>query len=118
MKSGDIIFIPEEDNSVTVKGSVQVETIVPYKKSITFKDAISASGGYSENADKKRAYIEYQNGQKKSIKSFLSIRVYPKILPGSEIFVPLKILKEIKLVGEIVGYTTSLVSIIALIKSL
>ena len=119
LKSGDIIFIPEEDNSVTVKGSVQVETIVPYKKSITFKDAISASGGYSENADKKRAYIEYQNGQKKSIKSFLSIRVYPKILPGSEIFVPLKNIERNKTsVGEIVGYTTSLVSIIALIKSL
>ena len=119
LKSGDIIFVPEVDNSVTVKGNVQVEAIFPYKKSLSFKDAILNSGGYSENADKKRAYIEYQNGQKKSIKSFIGFRSYPKVLPGSLIFVPEKSAEKDKTsVGEIVGYTTSLVSIIALINSL
>ena len=54
-----------------------------------------------------------------NIKSFLGFRRYPKIKPGSEVFVPSKNQNKTKTsVGEIVGYTTSLVSIIALIKSL
>ena len=72
-----------------------------------------------ENSDLKRAFVEYQNGQKESVKSFLGIKTYPKLLPGSKIFVPEKTKERNKTsVGEIVGYTTSLVSIIALIKSL
>ena len=119
LKSNDIIFIPSVDNTVTVKGSVQQETIFNFDKSISFKDAISAAGGYLENANRKRVYIEYQNGKKKSIKTFLGIRTYPKVLPGSQIFVPENNIEKSKTsVGEVVGYTTSLVSIIALIKSL
>ena len=44
---------------------------------------------------------------------------YPKVLPGSKVVVLEKDENTNKTsVGEIVGYTTSLVSIIALIKSL
>ena len=72
-----------------------------------------------ENGDLKRAYIEYQNGLKKSVKSFLGIRNYPKVIAGSKIIIPEKSSKNNKTsVGEIVGYTTSLVSIFALIKRL
>ena len=54
-----------------------------------------------------------------STKTFLIFRKYPKLLPGSKVFVPKKVENNNKTsVGEIVGYTTSLVSIIALIKSL
>jgi hypothetical protein len=115
----DIIQIPVIDNTITIVGSVQQESIIPYKKSLSFKEAINSSGGILENGDLKRAYIEYQNGLKKSVKSFLGIRNYPKVLSGSKIIVPEKSTdKNRTSVGEIVGYTTSLVSIIALIKSL
>lgn len=115
---GDIINIAATDNTITVRGSVQQESIIPYDKSISFKEALASSGGILENADIKRAYIQYQNGLKKSITSFLGIRNYPKVLPGSVIFVPEKSADRRRTsVGEIVGYTTSLVSIIALIKS-
>ncbi|RZP05397.1 MAG: hypothetical protein EVA42_05715 [Flavobacteriales bacterium] len=117
--SGDIIQVPAVNNTIVISGSVQQESIIPYKKSITFRQAIISSGGITENADLKRAYIEYQNGLKKSVKQFLGIRNYPKVLPGSIIFVPEKSTdRKVTSVAEIVGYTTSLVSIIALIKSL
>ena len=117
--NGDIIRLPTINNTIKITGSVQKESILSYKKSISFKQAITASGGILENADLKRSYIEYQNGLKKSVKSFLGIRNYPKVLPGSEIFVPEKSKDRNRTsVGEIVGYTTSLVSIIALINSL
>ena len=116
--NGDVIQIPAFDNTVSIKGSVQQESIISFKKSISFRKAISSSGGITENADLKRAFVEYQNGLRKSAKSFLGIRNYPKILPGSQIFVPEKPMDRNKTsVGEIVGYTTSLVSIIALLKS-
>ena len=100
-------------------GNVQQESILDYNKGIGFKNAISKAGGYVDNADKKRAYVEYQNGQKKAINNFLIFKFYPKLKSGSKIVVPAKNENRSKTsVGEIVGYTTSLVSIIALIKSL
>ena len=116
--NGDIIFIPVNDNTIKIIGSVQQESIISYKKSINFKEAISASGGLLQNADIKRAFVQYQNDQKKSVRSFLGIKTYPKLLPGSKIVVPQKSEDMNKTsVAEIVGYTTSLVSILALIKS-
>lgn len=117
--SSDIIVVPEINNTVSISGNVQLESIVPFEKGITFKSVLSSAGGVDENADLKRAYVVYQNGLKMNIKSFLGFRRYPKIKPGSEVFVPSKNQNKTKTsVGEIVGYTTSLVSIIALIKSL
>ena len=119
LKSNDKIFISKLNNTITVKGNVQQESIIDYNKGISFKNAISRAGGYSDNADRKRAYVEYQNGQKKSINNFLIFKFYPKLKSGSKIIVPAKNENRSKTsVGEIVGYTTSLVSIIALIKSL
>ena len=52
-------------------------------------------------------------------KNFLFFKFYPRVFPGSKVVVPEKDENKNKTsVGEIVGYTTSLVSIIALIKSL
>ena len=119
LKSGDKIFISKKDNTITITGNVQQESIIDYQKALSFRSAINRAGGFLENADKKRAYVEYQNGQKKSISTFLVFKFYPKLKPGSKIIVPPKNENKSKTsVGEIVGYTTSLVSIIALIKSL
>ena len=81
--------------------------------------AINRSGGFSENAKKNSVYVVYQNGNIASTKSFLIFNNYPKLKPGAKIVVPEKnIVRNKTSVGEIVGYTTSLVSIIALLKSL
>jgi len=119
LKSGDEIIVPRTDNSVEISGAVQKPTAMSYKKSLTTSAAINAAGGFGLEAKKSRVYVVYQNGSIKSTKSFLIFRKYPKLLPGSKVFVPKKAENNNKTsVGEIVGYTTSLVSIIALIKSL
>ena len=119
LKAGDEIIVPKSDNSIEVSGSVQKATAMSYKKGLTTSAAINAAGGFGLNAKKSRVYVIYQNGSIKSTKSFLIFRKYPKLLPGSKVFVPKKAENNNKIgVGEIVGYTTSLVSIIALIKSL
>ena len=119
LKNGDMIMVPKFDNSVEVNGSVQQATAVSYYRGLTAKSAINKAGGFGQNAKKSRVYVIYQNGSIASTKSFLFFKNYPKLLPGSKIFVPKKTDSGGKTsVGEIVGYTTSLVSIIALIKSL
>jgi hypothetical protein len=71
------------------------------------------------NLLKREVYVEYQNGLRKVTKSFLFFKFYPRVYPGSKVVVPeIDENRDKTSVGEIVGYTTSLVSIIALIKSL
>ena len=119
LKSGDEIIVPKTDNSIEVSGSVQKATAMSYRKGLTTLAAINAAGGFGLDAKKSRVYVIYQNGSINSTKSFLFFKNYPKLLPGAKVFVPKKNEKRDETsVGEIVGYTTSLVSIIALIKSL
>ena len=117
LKNGDNVVVPKYDNSISVSGAVPQNTILDFEFNNSFKKSIVNSGGFSENADKKRAYVIYPNGLKKQTRSFLFFKNYPKIIPGSSIIVPPKPEKNRTNVAEIVGYSTSLVSIIALIKS-
>ncbi|MDB2568702.1 hypothetical protein N9X69_05450, partial [Flavobacteriaceae bacterium] len=117
--SGDIIIIPEINKTATIFGAVQQEGILNIDRPISAKLAINNVGGFSSNASKKEVYVEYQNGLRKTTKNFFFFKSYPRVFPGSKIVVPEKDENKNKTsVGEIVGYTTSLVSIIALIKSL
>ena len=117
LKNGDNVVVPKYDNTISVSGAVPQNTILDFEFNNSFKKSIVNSGGFSENADKKRAYVIYPNGLKKQTRSFLFFKNYPKIIPGSSIIVPPKPEKNRTNVAEIVGYSTSLVSIIALIKS-
>ena len=119
LKSSDKIIVPRKDNTIEITGAVQQSSAVTYSKSMTTISAINRAGGFSENAKKNSVYVVYQNGNIASTKSFLIFNNYPKLKPGAKVVVPEKnIVRNKTSVGEIVGYTTSLVSIIALLKSL
>ncbi|MDB0022479.1 SLBB domain-containing protein [Flavobacteriaceae bacterium] len=116
--SGDKIIIPAINNTVVVSGEVQQEGIINIDKPISAKVAIESVGGFTTKSVKKEVYVEYQNGLRKVTKNFLFFKFYPRVYPGSKIVIPEKDENRNKTsVGDIVGYTTSLVSIIALIKS-
>ena len=116
--SGDVIVVPPINNTVVVSGEVQQEGIINIDRPINAKAAIDNVGGFTNKSVKKEVYVEYQNGLRKVTKTFLFFKFYPRVYPGSIVVVPEKPENEQKTsVGEIVGYTTSLVSIIALIKS-
>ena len=116
--SGDVIVVPPINNTVVVSGEVQQEGIINIDRPISANAAIESVGGFTNKSVKKEVYVEYQNGLRKVTKTFLFFKFYPRVYPGSIVVVPEKPENEQKTsVGEIVGYTTSLVSIIALIKS-
>ena len=119
LKPSDRIIVPRKDNTIEITGAVQQSSVVTYSNSLSTISAINKAGGFSENASRKNVYVVYQNGNVASTKSFFVFNNYPKLKPGAKIIVPKKnIVRNKTSVGEIVGYTTSLVSIIALIKSL
>ena len=116
--SGDVINIPAKNKTALISGEVQQEGIINIDRSISAKQAIGYVGGFTEKSLKKGVYVEYQNGLRKVTRNFLFFKFYPRVLPGSKVVVPEKDESTNKTsVGEIVGYTTSLVSILALIKS-
>ena len=116
--SGDVINIPRKNKTAIISGSVQQEGILNIDRPISDKKAIDYIGGFTEKSLRKGVYVEYQNGLRKVTKNFLFFKFYPRVYPGSKVVVPEKDENKNKTsVGEIVGYTTSLVSIIALMKS-
>jgi protein involved in polysaccharide export with SLBB domain len=116
--SGDVINIPAKNKTAIISGAVQQEGILNIDRPISAKLAIDYVGGFTEKSVKKGVYVEYQNGLRKVTRNFLFFKFYPRVLPGSKVVVPEKDENKNKTsLGEIVGYTTSLVSIIALMKS-
>ncbi|SKB94954.1 SLBB domain-containing protein [Dyadobacter psychrophilus] len=88
VQEGDIIRIPKRLETVQVNGAVLYPTTVKYGKGMAFSDYISQSGGFTVESLRKSSYIKYPNGNVDRTRRFLFFNVYPKVEPGSEIFVP------------------------------
>ena len=94
LQDEDQIVIPRFINTVTVTGEVLKPVTVQFEPGRDFGSYISAAGGFNRNAYKKRLFVVYPNGRSASTKSFLGIKSYPRLTPGSSIFVPLEPAKQ------------------------
>lgn len=90
LEEGDVLRIPKQQQLVKVNGEVLFPSSVVYTNSKSLGDFVSNAGGFSPNALKRRAYVVYANGAVESTRSFLFIKSYPKVKPGSEIVIPKK----------------------------
>jgi protein involved in polysaccharide export with SLBB domain len=123
LNDGDYVEIPKEPQTVKISGEVLYPNSVKYLNSKNFSDYISEAGGYTSNSVRKRAYVLYSNGSVKRVKSFLFMRVNPKIEKGAEIIIPAKSKSVnysqqiISLVSVLTGTVTSIIGIITLIKA-
>lgn len=118
LQDGDIINIPIELQTVRVSGEVLKPTNIVYKKGKSMRQYINESGGFTYNAHKKRAYIEYANGSIKAAKNFLFFRSYPSVKPGAEIFVPKHPPREKIGIAGIAGIATALSSIAVILVTI
>ena len=91
LQENDVVFVPEINPFITIKGVVQS----PLK--ITFDDEhtdlsyyIDKAGGYGIRPWRKRVYVTYANGKSRRTRNFLFIHNYPKVEEGSTITVPQK----------------------------
>lgn len=91
LREGDIITIPRALQTVSVSGAVfrnEVET--RFDKTYKFKNYIGISGGFSQNALRRKAYVLHPNGSADRTKTILFIKDYPDVKPGSQIIIPTK----------------------------
>jgi protein involved in polysaccharide export with SLBB domain len=85
---GDVVSIPRELQTVKVTGEVFSPTTTMFSKGQNLAGYVMRSGGFTEEALRKKAYVVYANGAVKGTKSFLFFKNYPNLEPGAEIFVP------------------------------
>ncbi len=117
LQEGDSLYIPKENQTVKVSGYVLNPTSVAYQENYSFKDYIIQSGGYTDSAFVKKVYVKYANGYVDKTKSFLTIKIYPKVEKGMEIHVPVKRRARMSK-AEIISLSTGMISLSAVLITL
>jgi protein involved in polysaccharide export with SLBB domain len=115
IEDGDVLRIPKQQQIVRVNGEVLYPSAVIYSSGKSLNDYVLNAGGYSPNALKKGAYVVYSNGTVKGTRKFLFFNNHPDVRPGSEIYVPQKPVRNHNTTQEILGLTTGLASLGAII---
>jgi protein involved in polysaccharide export with SLBB domain len=118
LQANDRLIIPKELQTVRLSGALLFPITVRYDDSYRFNKYISMSGGFAENAKKKRTYVIYANGSVDKTTSFMGIKNYPNVAPGAEIVVPQKQPKDRMTTGEIIGITSALSSMALIIVTI
>ena len=91
VQEGDLIYVPEINPIVTIKGEVQSHLKLYFDKDHTNLDYyIDKAGGFGERPWRKRIYVTYANGKSKRTKNFGFFHFYPKVEEGSIVVVPIK----------------------------
>jgi protein involved in polysaccharide export with SLBB domain len=115
LEANDLIRIPKEQQIVKVNGEVLYPSAVVYSSGKSFKSYVSNAGGFSPNALERRAYVVYPNGTVKATHKVLFFRSYPSVKAGSEIYVPRKAPRRGISTQEVLGLTTGVASLGAII---
>jgi protein involved in polysaccharide export with SLBB domain len=89
LEEGDELVIPRVNNTISVLGEVYRPLDIMYEKGKSVNSYISNAGGVTRLANKGRTFVIYPNGSSAKITRVLGIFPhYPKMQPGSQIFVP------------------------------
>ncbi|MBC7759200.1 MAG: SLBB domain-containing protein [Phormidesmis sp. FL-bin-119] len=118
LEEGDVLYVPKELQTVKVTGEVLSPVTVVFSPYKTFRSYVRNAGGFTEQARRKRSYIMYANGSVKSVRKILFFNSYPSVSPGSQIIVPGGAAKRAVSLGEVIGLTSSLLTIFLLLNSL
>jgi protein involved in polysaccharide export with SLBB domain len=115
VEDGDLVRIPMMQQIVRVNGEVLYPSAVVYSSSKSFKGYVLNAGGFSPRALRSGAYVVYPNGTVKGTSKVLFFNSHPSVKPGSEIFVPTKPEPKGNTLQTVLGLSTGLASIGAII---
>ena len=119
LEEGDLIYVPKQPQTVKIGGNVLLPVTAIYIPRKGFKSYISESGGFKQNAAKRRSYVKYANGSVKATrKALLFFNNYPSITPGAEIVVPENIQNRKLTIQDVLGVTTGLITTVLLALTL
>ena len=114
LREGDELFVPQYVNTVKINGTVMFPNTVLYQKGKRLKHYINQAGGFGQRAQKNKVYVVYMNGTVAQVKGGSS----KYIQPGCEIIVPNKPDKKGMSLGEIIGLSSSIASLGAIVATL
>ena len=115
LEEGDILRIPKQLQTVKVNGEVLYPVTTIFNENRGFKYYISQGGGFSNKSLKRRSYVIYANGSVKSTNKIFFFNNYPAIEPGAELFVGKKDTSQKLSAQELLGITTGIASLGAII---
>ncbi|MGH2566374.1 MAG: hypothetical protein ACRDE5_17785, partial [Ginsengibacter sp.] len=99
LQEGDVIYVPEFNPIISVKGEVQTQLKIFFDKDHkNLGYYIDKAGGFGARPWRKRIYVTYANGRSKRTHNFGFFHFYPKVESGSIVVVPQK--PESKNFGE------------------
>ena len=91
LQDSDVIYVPEVNPLVNVKGAVQSSLKLYFDKEHTnLQYYIDKAGGYGIRPWRKRIYVTYANGTSRRTKNFGFFHFFPQVEEGSTIVVPVK----------------------------
>ncbi len=91
LQDGDVVFVPEINPFVNVKGTVQSPLKMAFDKEHTnLLYYIDKAGGFGIKPWRSRVYVQYANGKSKRTKNIFFMHFYPKVEEGSTVMVPTK----------------------------
>ncbi len=118
MRKGDIVSVPGEFQTVRVRGEVLYPNNIIHEHGANLKYYIASAGGFDQQAKRSRPYVIYANGSAAQTKSFLWIKKYPNIEPGTEIIVPKKREKQHLTAQNWIAMTSSVATIALIISQI
>lgn len=87
LQDEDVFRIPAIRSTVEIRGGVKFPVIVNYRANKTVKYYIRSGGGLNSQGRMKRSVVVYANGRTATVRNFIIFNKYPKVKPGSVIFV-------------------------------
>lgn len=118
LQDGDIIKVPKRVETVQTFSGVYFPKKIIYRNGLSIKQVIRESGGVIPGGQRKNAYVVYPNGEVRTTKHYLFVNHYPKVKPGSEVYVPVKKDNGRMTTGEIVALTTGLGTLVTLLLTI
>ena len=109
LQDGDVLVIPQYNNTVTVNGEVMYPNTVAYQFNEGLEFYVNQAGGFSPKAKKSRVYAINMNGTVTRVKSAKDIQ------PGCNIIVPAKAVRQRMTTAQILSLTMSMASMGAVI---
>jgi protein involved in polysaccharide export with SLBB domain len=117
LQNGDKLIIPKAAETVTFQGQLLNPVDVAYQPDYSFQDYIAQAGGFTDSAFVKRTYVVYANGLTDRTRSFLGMKIYPKVERGMTVIVPTKNRAKWS-AAERISISTGLVSVSAVLLTL
>lgn len=94
LQDGDLIKIPTQLQTVKVSGEILHPVSIRYAASKSARGYINNAGGFGDKSLKRRTYVIYANGSVRSTHNYIFFNDFPKVKPGSEIFVPARQIRQ------------------------